>query len=277
MKQILVASDFSINASHALRYALSLASRLNIEVAVVHAIHPTEGINNSTYNAIFIEDYYARKRAALQEWTDQVVQENKYNDLKVRTVVEVGYLRNVVTKYVEYTDVSFLVMGITGATGIKEIVGSNASMAVTKLRIPTLIVPPESNLSAIPVITLATDYKTTKLSVRDVKALNRILKLSDPKKLEILHVSERDLDEKLVRNGEKKMRQLLPNVDINFNYVDEDDTRPSHAIVDFVENNQTDILCLVKRNHNMIYRLFASSTVNEVLNRSVKAILVLHE
>jgi nucleotide-binding universal stress UspA family protein len=277
MKQILVASDFSINASHALRYALSLAFRLNMEVAVVHAIHPTEGINNSTYNAIFIEDYYARKRAALQEWTDQVVQENKYNGLKVRSVVEVGYLRNVVTKYVEYTDVSFLVMGITGATGIKEIVGSNASMAVTKLRIPTLIVPPESNLSAIPVITLATDYKTTKLSVRDVKALNRILKLSDPKKLEILHVSERDLDEKLVRNGEKKMRQLLPNVPINFNYVDEDDTRPSYAIVDFVENNQTDILCLVKRNHNMIYRLFASSTVNEVLNRSVKAILVLHE
>ncbi len=38
MKQILVASDFSINASHALRYALSLASRLNMEVAVVHAI-----------------------------------------------------------------------------------------------------------------------------------------------------------------------------------------------------------------------------------------------
>jgi hypothetical protein len=71
------------------------------------------------------------------------------------------------------------------------------------------------------------------------------------------------------------MRQLLPNVDINFS-VDEDDTRPSHAIIDFVENNQTDILCLVKRNHNMIYRLFASSTVNEVLNRSVKAILVLH-
>ena len=110
MKQILVASDFSINASHALRYALSLASRLNMEVAVVHAIHPTEGINNSTYNAIFIEDYYARKRAALQEWTNQVVQENKYNDLKVRTVVEVGYLRNVVTKYVEYTDVSFYVV-----------------------------------------------------------------------------------------------------------------------------------------------------------------------
>ncbi len=277
MKQILVASDFSVNASHALRYALSLASRLNMEVAVVHAIHPTEGINNSTYNAIFIEDYYARKRHALQEWTNQVIQENNYNGLRVRTVVEVGYLRNVVTKYVEYTDVSFLVMGITGATGIKEIVGSNASMAVTKLRIPTLIVPPESNLSATTVITLATDYKTTKLSVRDVKALNRILKLSEHKKLEILHISEREMDDKLVRNGEKKMRQLLPNVDINFNYVDEDDTRPSHTIIDFVEKNQTDILCLVKRNHNMIYRLFANSTVNEVLNRSVKAILVLHE
>jgi hypothetical protein len=123
---------------------------------------------------------------------------------------------------------------------------------------------------------LATDYKTARLSVRDVKALNQILKVSKPKKLKVLHVSEKDMDEKSIRNGEKKLKDLIPSVEIDFNYVD-DDGKTSNEIIDFIEQNETDILCLVKRNQNIIYRLFASSTVNEVLNKSVKAILVLHE
>jgi nucleotide-binding universal stress UspA family protein len=276
MKQILVASDFSNSAGNALKYALSLAKILQMEIAVINAIHPTEGINNSTYNAIFIEDYYAKKRSALKEWTETFTQHEDYKDIPVKTICDVGFLRSVITKYTEYHAVSFLVMGITGATGIKGIVGSNASMAVTKMRIPTLIVPLESVLSTDPIITLATDYKTARLSVRDVKALNQILKVSKPKKLKVLHVSEKDMDEKSIRNGEKKLKDLIPSVEIDFNYVD-DDGKTSNEIIDFIEQNETDILCLVKRNQNIIYRLFASSTVNEVLNKSVKAILVLHE
>lgn len=277
MKQILVASDFSSSASNAMVYALSLAKILRMEIAVVHAIHPTEGINNNTYNVIFIEDYYAKKRAALKEWAEAFTRNEEYKDIKVNAICDVGFLRSVITKYVEYNAVSFLVMGITGATGIKGIVGSNASMAVTKLRIPTLIVPLESRMPAVPVITLATDYKTTRLSVRDVKALNQILKVSKPRKLEVLHISEKDMGENARQNGESKLKEQLPSAEINFNYVDDEDGKTSSGIIDFIEKNETDILCLVKRNHNIIYRLFSSSTVNEVLNKSVKAILVLHE
>ncbi len=276
MKQILVASDFSNSAGNALTYALSLAKILKMEVAVLHALHPTEGINNSTYNAIFIEDYYAKKRSALKEWAGGFMQHEDLKDVRLKTICDVGFLRNVINKYVEYNAVSFMVMGITGASGIKGIVGSNASMAVTKMRIPTLIVPLGSTLAPVPSVALATDYKTTRLSVRDVKALNQILKVSRPKKLEVLHISEKETNAKEIKNGEKKLQDQLPSVEINFNYID-DDGKASNGIIDFIENNETDILCLVKRNHNIIYRLFASSTVNEILNKSVKAVLVLHE
>lgn len=276
MKQILVASDFSNSASNAMVYALSLAKVLQMEIAVIHAIHPTEGINNSTYNAIFIEDYYAKKRSALKEWAAKFNQNEDFKDIKIKSVCDVGFLRNVITKYVEYTSVSFLVMGITGSTGIKGIVGSNASMAVAKLRIPTLIVPLESTLATAPVITFATDYKTSRLSVKDAKALNQILKSSSPKRLNVLHISEKDADPKVLSNGEKKLSKLLPSVEINFIYVD-DEGKTANGIIDFIEKHETDILCLVKRDQNIIYRLFASSTVNEVLNKTVKAILVLHD
>ncbi|MFP7654345.1 universal stress protein [Chryseobacterium proteolyticum] len=201
---MLVASDFSHSAGNAMLYALSLAKALKMEITVLNAIHPTEGINNNIYNVVFIEDYYARKRKALQEWTESFIQSEEYKDIPVKTICDVGFLRNVVTKYAEYHEVSFLVMGITGATGIKGIVGSNTSMALSKIRIPTLIVPIESAMPEVPVITLATDYKTTKLSVRDVKALNQILKVSKPKKLEVLHISEKETNPKVIKNGEKK-------------------------------------------------------------------------
>ncbi|GAA5089842.1 hypothetical protein GCM10023210_15160 [Chryseobacterium ginsengisoli] len=276
MKQILVASDFSVNAENALSYAMSLAKILNMEVAVLHAIHPTEGINNSTYNAIFIEDYYARKRAALKSWAEKISRNEEYKDIPVRTACDVGHLRAVINKYIEYNDVSFLVTGITGSTGIKGIVGGNTSMIITKMRIPTLIVPLESTLTQNPVVTLAADYKTTKLSVRDVKALNQILKSSNPQKLEVLHISDKEMDQKIIKSSEKKLQEQIKASEVNFNYVDEDG-KTSNAIIDFIDENKTDILCLVKRNHNMIYRLFTSNTLDEVLNKSVKAILVLHE
>ncbi|HCN84637.1 MAG TPA: hypothetical protein DIT07_13615, partial [Sphingobacteriaceae bacterium] len=66
----------------------------------------------------------------------------------------------VITNYIGTHDVDLLVMGVTGATGITGIVGSNASVLVAKVKIPTLIVPLESKFAKLPVITLATDFET---------------------------------------------------------------------------------------------------------------------
>ena len=277
MKQILVASDFSQSALDALLYALPLAKALKMEIAVIHAIHPTEGIQTSTYNAIFIEDYYSRKRAALQEWVNPHVAKADYQDIPVTTVCVVGALRAVINQYIEYNNVSFLVMGITGATGITGIVGSNASMAVSKLRIPTLIVPQGSVPSSSPVLTLATDYKTTKFSIKDKKAMTQLLKIAPENRLEVIHIWEKDTDPEELKSDEQKLQQMLPTAQMHFHYIEED-VQTVRGIVDFVTKNETDILCLVKRDHNVIYRLFGSgTTVNQLINKSVKAVLVLHE
>lgn len=273
MKQILVATDFSKSAANAFAYALAMAKVLNMDVAAIHAIHPTEGINNSTYNAIFIESYYENKRNALEHWATQIREEQKLTEIKISTSCEVGFLRAVISDYTKKNAVELLVMGIIGATGITGIVGSNASMVVTKMRIPTLIVPTESSFPSQPVITLATDYETT-LSQKDILALNEMLKASGTQRMQVLYVAERS-DEEHIQTGENSIRALLPETQIEFNYI-KDNSAPN-GIMDFIEQNHTDILCLVKHHHNIIYRLFTTSTVNKVLNRSVKAILVLHE
>lgn len=273
MRQILLATDFSTSAANAMEYAMELAKVLKLEVCAIHAIHPTEGINNSTYNAIFIENYYNNKREALKEWAEVYASREEYREVKVTTVCDVGFLKNVITRYKDHHHVELLVMGITGSTGITGIVGSNASMVVTKLKIPTLIIPLESKFSKVPVVTLATDFET-RLSAEDVKALNEMMKGFDSGQMQVLYVTEK-ADPKQLETFESKLKGLIRHAELKFNYINE--SSALSGILDFIESHETDILCLVKHHHNIVYRLFTKSTVNQVMNKTVKAILVLHE
>lgn len=273
MKQILLATDFSKSAANAMEYAMELASILKLEVCAIHAIHPTEGINNSTYNAIFIEDYYANKRQALQEWAGEFTARERYQNIKVTTLCDVGFLKNVITRHMQSNHVELLVMGITGATGITGIVGSNASMMVSKVKVPTLIIPLESKFANAPAITLATDYET-RLSAEDVNALNEMVKGFGSAKMQVVYVDGKS-DARHIQTFESKLKGLIKHTELDFNYVT--DSSPLNGIMDFISSHQTDILCLVKHHHNIVYRLFTKSTINQVMNKSVKAILVLHE
>jgi nucleotide-binding universal stress UspA family protein len=273
MRQILLATDFSKSAANAMLYAMELAKVLKLEVCAIHAIHPTEGINNSTYNAIFIENYYNNKREALKEWAAGFGSRDEYKGINVSTVCDVGFLKNVITRYKDHHHVEFLVMGITGATGITGIVGSNASMVVSKIKLPTLMVPLESRFSTVPIVTLATDF-STRLSAEDVKALNEMMKGFGSGKLQVLYVTEKP-EPKQLETFESKLKGLIRHAELDFNYINE--SSALSGILDFISAHETDILCLVKHHHNIVYRLFTKSTVNQVLNKTVKAILVLHE
>jgi hypothetical protein len=92
--------------------------------------------------------------------------------------------------------------------------------------------------------------------------------------MKVLYVGQKS-EIKNVETGESRLQELIKHAELEFNYINE--SNPITGIMEFIEKQDTDILCLVKHHHNIVYRLFNRSTVNQVLNRSVKAILVLHE
>jgi nucleotide-binding universal stress UspA family protein len=272
MKQILVATDFSTCASNAMEYALELARVLNIELCAIHAVSSID-VNNNMYNAIYIEDYHNNKREALSAWASSFSGKSEYKDVKVTTVCEVGTVGNVLTKYIDSNPVELLVMGTMGSTGITGLFGSNANAMVEKTKIPTLIIPLESKFSTNPVITLSTDFSTN-LSSEDLNGLNELILAFKLEKLNVLNIVEGPT---WTTNeaGENNLKKLINNTELVFKYINE--SNPIEGIMNFIVSSQTDILCLVKHHHNLIYRIFNRSTVNQVMNKSIKAILVLHE
>lgn len=273
MKQILVATDFSSCASNAMEYAVDLAKILGTELCAIHAIHPTEGIDNSVHRAIFIEDYYNSKKQALATWAAGFVSRFQYKDVKISTVCEVGTLSNVLTKHISENDVELLIMGSMGSTGISGLFGSNVSTMIEKTKIPTLVIPLESKFSSSPVITLATDF-ATKLSVEDVNGLNELISAFKSETLTVVNVIE-TAEIKTNEDGEAALKEVIKGATLDFRYIQEDSAK--EGIMNFITSNNTDILCLVKHHHNIIYRIFNRSTVNQVMNKTIKAVLILHE
>lgn len=274
MKQILVATDFSNCASNAMEYAVELASILKVDICAIHAIGSTEGIDNNVYNAFFIEDYYKTKRESLEKWANIFVSKEEFKDVKVTTATGVGSVSKVITEYIAANPVELLVMGTMGATGIKELFGSNASMMVNKTTTPTLIIPAETKFSVNPVITLSTDFSST-LSGEDINALNELILAFKSEKLTVLNIIESKQPWQTNADGEESLKGMIRNTELDFKYIQEDDV--TDGILNYIKSSNTDILCLVKHQHNMIYRIFNHSTVKEVLNNPVKAVLVLHE
>jgi nucleotide-binding universal stress UspA family protein len=273
MKKILVATDFSTCAANAMEYAMQLANILNLEVCAIHAIGTMEGIFNNTYNALYIEDYYKNKREALGTWTRSFGEPEELKNVPLSTACEVGSVSSVLTKYLNENEVEFLVMGTMGSTGIAGIFGSNTSTMVEKTKVPILLIPLESKFSAKPVITLASDFEA-KLSREDVNALHELTNAFGTRKLTVVNVIE-GTEWKTNEQGEEQFKELLAGIELSFSYIRESNT--IEGIMRFVVSNQTDILCVVKHHHNLVYRIFNRSTVNQVMNRSIKAMLVLHE
>jgi nucleotide-binding universal stress UspA family protein len=273
MRQILVATDFSTCAGNAMEYALGLAKVLRVQVCVIHVIGTNEGVDNNIFNAIYIEEYHNNKKQALATWSESFRNKEEFQGVEVIPTVAVGTVIGAIAKYIETNPVELLVMGTMGSTGISSLFGSNTNSVVLKTKTPTLIIPLESKFLPNPVITLATDFSSG-LSAEDVNALNELITAFKLEKLNVVNVIE-GAEWKVNEAGENKLRTLINHAELEFKYISEDNT--TDGIMNFIVSSKTDVLCVVKHHHNLVYRVFNKSTVNRVVNRALKAVLILHE
>lgn len=105
-------------------------------------------------------------------------------------------------------------------------------------------------------------------------ALRELVRAFGSKKVNVVNIVE-EAAWTTNEAGETRLKDMVPGTELEFQYIKED--TPTEGIIHFVASSGTDILCLVKRHHNVVYRIFNTSTVNKVMDKSIKAILVMHE
>ena len=141
-RTILVPTDFSEHADHALEYAAGLAARLDAKVHLIHAITiPSAGMPEMgiAYGALSIETLTKQAQAALD------AREARYRDRITLAPVrlEVGDARDVIDRAAADVGADLIVMGTHGRRGIRRmLLGSVAESVVRSAPCPVLTIRP---------------------------------------------------------------------------------------------------------------------------------------
>jgi nucleotide-binding universal stress UspA family protein len=141
-RTILVATDFSEQADHALEYAAKLAAQLDAKIHLVHAISvPAMGVSEMgvAYSSMMIESQTRAAQAAL----DALAARYRDRVSLAPTRLEVGDARDAIDLVAEQIGADLIVMGTHGRRGVKRLLlGSVAEAVVRSAPCPVLTVRP---------------------------------------------------------------------------------------------------------------------------------------
>src|SRR5262245_55804114 len=128
-KTILVATDFSEHADHALEYAAELAARLDATIHLVHAIMiPPMGVPEMGVadGAMAVQSMTQQAQAAL----DARVARHRDRVALAPTRLEVGDAREVIDGTAEVIGADLIVMGTHGRRGLRRMLLGSVAESV---------------------------------------------------------------------------------------------------------------------------------------------------
>jgi nucleotide-binding universal stress UspA family protein len=272
MKKIFVPTDFSKCADNALNYAFELAKVLPAEIIIFSAIHPYDGIDNNLYNLTLLEEIIKAKSEALLRYGRKYQKKKEFEHIKVTTLSEVGYAAPLILSESKRSKADLIVMGTTGATGLKEIfLGSITADVINSATVPLLAIPEKAKYQNQSKVVFSTDFsnKPTAAGMEWMEIFNDLHGSPD---ISIVHV----IDEENGKPNEKQEAEwskIFGIIPIEYNYIH--DVNISVAIQNYCESVKANVLAMVAPHHSFWYRLFFPSQSRSTVYHTRIPLLVL--
>jgi nucleotide-binding universal stress UspA family protein len=182
----------------------------------------------------------------------------------VDPVVGTGTLPEELDRLFEQYDADLLIMGMSGASLTRKILGSNTISVLQRARYPVLVVPAESKYKKIEKILFACDYN-------EIATYNRLsflkeLALSYHASIQILHINHIHglslVGEAVSTYKPVKLEKLLRGIKHSYNEIPHKDI--VEGIEEGVKNYDADLLIMVPRKSDFWDRLWGRSTTREM-------------
>ena len=264
MKKILCSVDFSEVSTNAVRYAHALAKFLKAELVLFHAMYVHDhvhGISMGSLEMELAEEINQKMKRLIQ----QDLQENvKYEIVK-------GYpLEKNITSFAKDNNYDLIVMGTSGASGIKRVLGSFTLDVVEKSLLPVLVIPPNAKYKDFQRIVYATDL---------LQEPSEISLLTDFSKkfgctIDVLHI---ELDTDTTRDKKKSqikmaLHEKYKSQGLKFETHSSDDV--CEGLDYYTKTHDADLLVMFKRELNFFQRIVDSSITKEICFHSNLPLLV---
>lgn len=202
----LVPTDFSNNSLVATRYALELAQKMHADIHILHAYRPfTSAFQSSLANET---DEQRALLGAEKRLADFMEELGNHTEVTVTTNLTKSNLLDAVERYAAENNVSMVIMGTRGESGIrKDILGSNTYDLAKHITPPMLIVPEQAAPFTLDKVVFFSDYQER--DVRTLRGLQSLFGAASPASCTLVHIHEGNAPTETDRKELEEWRSML--------------------------------------------------------------------
>lgn len=153
IKQILVPTDFSDNAQHAVNYAVELAKKCSAKIHLLHTpVVPTYLLMDLSYSPG--PEAVTRILNEAQDALDEQAQAVAAAGVEHCTAIREGTVHEVIRDYAKEHDVDLVIVGTHGRTGVSKLMyGSVTERVIKTVHTPIIVIPPEGGAMPNSIVT----------------------------------------------------------------------------------------------------------------------------
>lgn len=265
MINILFPTDFSKAAENAFLYALHLTKALDANLTLAHVYELPE-LGRALHNTSK-EVYELMEMESLENFNKSVKKlrelaiEKGFGDVEFKHVMAEGQIIHKVAAIAEKEDIDYIVMGTTGASGLKEVfLGSVASGVIDSAPCRVLSIPVQTSpADSIDKVAYLTNYKD-----EEVVSFDQIAAFAKKFNAEIycIHYDEHVNDVSQEEMTAWKEKLHTDGLNVSFEVITGEDFE--HALIEFYEKNKVDIIGIQPRKRNLFTAIFKKSNTKSI-------------
>lgn len=272
MKTIIIPTDFSLNAQKAADFAVNMFIDETVNYELLNVYHvPSANATTLTSIEDVLEkdskDDCAKEQSRLKD-------KFELDQSNLNAVSRLGFLPDILGMEAKDKDAYMIVMGTTGASGLKEkVIGSNAAAAVKESNIPVLVIPVEAELKALNNIVIALNL----LDDIDVSKLDAVADIARKfnATVTVVDIVKNESDKNKVLNSSNKIliEEFFEDIVVSVDVVVSDDT--VGAIETFVQAKHANLLATSPKSYGFFENLFHSSVSGKLIMHTKIPVLAL--
>ncbi|MCE9540560.1 MAG: universal stress protein [Bacteroidetes bacterium] len=274
METILIPIDFSEVSKNTAEYGIQFAKERNAKLILFHVFNiPVYTSDDISFMPAY--DEFEKSNMIAMEKFEKELREKYLFTNPIENIIKSGFLISEIVDLVEEKEIDLVIIGISEAGKLSEILLSSNSIGVIKnTNCPTLIVPDGVRYRPINTVVFACDDIEKVADTNAAKQIRGFVELFNSK-LIVLNVvdSFENLDQEILLEAKKEV--LFEDLNYSVLFIEGNDLIKN--LNNFIEKNNADLLIMIPKKHDIISRLFNESKTKKMAFNSLIPLLAIHE
>ncbi len=270
MKRILVPTDFSENAEHALKVAAQIARDTNGEIFLVHMLEiPSQMADAVSGGAAIPEIAFFINKA--HEKLEEVLTRDYLEGINVSEAVKLESAFEGIIKSSKKHDIDLVVMGSHGTSGFQELlIGSTTEKIVRTSEAPVLVIKHDTNDFKTDRFVFASDFsKEVKKPFEKIIAFANVfgshldlVMINTPNSFKTSHAAQ------------KIMKEFVSDFSItNYSLHIYNDANIETGVLNFASSVNADLIGMCTHGRTSLYHFFNGSISEGLVNHASKPVV----